>query len=64
MNVYKFRFFYNVTDEESQERYVVAESEESAWEKIEAHFEQQNREGFMKPAYILDPIVEIEYVII
>lgn len=64
MTIFKFKVFYEVTDEEAQERFVVADSEESAWEKINAHFEKLHSEGFMKPVCIADPTVEIDYVII
>lgn len=62
MFVFTFRIFYEIGGD-YQERYVVADSEESAWDKINAHFEKQHREGLMKPAYICDPTVELEGVI-
>lgn len=62
--VYKFKFFYSTEDEEVFERFVVAESEDEAWEKITTHFEIMHREGFARPAYIGDPTVEIDRAII
>lgn len=59
--VYDFSFFYDFTDEVAQHRYVVAESEEAAWDKLGAYFE---REGLERPAYISNPTVEIDYIII
>jgi hypothetical protein len=64
MTVYTFKIFYDFTDDVAQERYVVAESEESAWKKITAHFEKLYSEGFALPVFIADPTVELGYVII
>ena len=62
--VYKFTFFYSAEDEEVFERFVVAESEAEAREKITAHFEMMHRIGFAKPIFICDPTVEIGRAII
>ena len=63
MTVFTFRFQYSINDD-IQERYVVADSEESAWEKILLHFEQMHLKGFAKPYFITDPTVEFDNVII
>jgi hypothetical protein len=64
ITVYKFKVFYDATDEEAQERFVIAESEDEAWEKITTHFEMMHREGYAKPVHITDPTVEIDRAII
>ena len=61
--IYKFSIFYS-EDEEPQARFVVAESEDEAWEKITTHFEMMHREGYAKPVHICDPTVEIDRAII
>ena len=61
--VFKFSISYDL-DEKSQARYVVAESEDEAWEKLTTHFELMHREGYAKPVHIADPIVEIDCAII
>lgn len=63
MTVFEFKVFFDVTDDKAQRRYVVAETEEAAWEKINAHFEKMANDGFMKPCCICDPTVEVDYVI-
>ena len=61
--IYKFVIYYSL-DDEPQERFVVAESEDEAWEKITTHFELMHREGYAKPVRIADPTVEIDRAII
>lgn len=63
MTVFTFRIFYAI-DGDYQERYVVAETEAEAFEKITAHFEKQHKEGLAMPVYITDPVVEVDNVII
>ncbi len=62
MTVFKFKFFYEIGDD-AQARYVIADSEEQAWEKINAYFEKMHNEGSAMPVYICEPVVEIENVI-
>jgi hypothetical protein len=64
ITIYKFKIFYDLDDLEAQERFVVAESEDEAWDKINNHFEMMHREGFAKPVFIADPTVEIDRAII
>lgn len=56
-NVYKFEFYYDNCDEDAYERFVVAETEEEAWDKINNHFEMMHREGYARPVRICDPTV-------
>lgn len=63
ITIYKFSIFYS-EDEEPQFRFVVAESEDEAWEKITTHFEMMHREGYAKPVHIAEPTVEIGGAII
>lgn len=60
MTVFKFKLFYDVNDTDYQERYVIAETGFEAMEKIEAYY---NEPGLLKPCFISDPEVEIDYVI-
>ena len=62
-SVFKFNVFYPDNIEEYQVRFVVAESSEEAIKKLEAHFDILSKEGFKRPCYCTDPVVEIEYVI-
>lgn len=67
ITIYKFRIFYDMDDiatGDAQERYVVAESSDEAWEKITTHFEMMHREGYAKPVHIAEPTVEIQGAII
>lgn len=64
ITVYKFIVFYSAEDDEAFERFVIAESEDEAWEKITAHFEMMHREGYAKPIHIAEPTIEIERAII
>lgn len=66
INIYKFVIYYSLDDDSDpqQFRYVVAESSEEAWLKLENHFEMMHREGYAKPVYIADPVVEINGAII
>ena len=63
ITIYKFSIFYS-EDEEPQFRFVVAESEDEAWEKITTHFEMMHREGYARPVHIAEPTVEIYKAII
>lgn len=63
MKVYKFKFFYDF-DGFSQDRYVVAETEEAASEKLSAYFEEMAANGYAKPVCIMAPVVEIDSVLI
>lgn len=63
ITIYKFSIFYSL-DDEPQERFVVAESSDEAWEKITTHFEMMHREGYAKPVHIAEPTVEIDRAII
>jgi hypothetical protein len=63
ITVYKFAIFYSA-DDEPQYRFVVAESEDEAWEKLTVHFEMMHREGFAKPVHIAEPTIEIGRAII
>lgn len=65
-NIFKFAIYYSLDDDNDQQqfRYVVAESEDEAWEKITTHFEMMHREGYAKPVHIAEPTVEIDGAII
>ena len=63
ITIYKFSIFYTA-DEAPQTRFVVAESEDEAWEKITTHFELMHREGYAKPIHIAEPTIEIDRAII
>lgn len=63
ITIYKFSIFYSM-DEEPQFRFVVAESEDEAWEKLTTHFEMMHREGYARPVHIAEPTVEIDRAII
>lgn len=63
MTVFRFQFFYEIGDD-AQERYVVAATENEAWDKLSAYFEKQHGEGFAIPCSIRDPEVELENVIL
>ena len=48
-DVYSFRVWYDESDIDNgfvQERYVVADTEEEALEKLERHNEEQHEKGF------------------
>ena len=66
ITIYKFAIYYSLDDDKEplQFRYVVAESEDEAWEKITTHFEMMHREGYAKPVHIAEPTVEIDRAII
>lgn len=66
-DVYMVKLFFNSPfdiDEDYQTRYIVAESEDEAMDKITAHYEMMSKLGYAKPVYISDPILEIPGVII
>ena len=63
MTVFRFRFFYEI-DDDAQERYVVAATENEAWDKLNAYFEKQHGEGLATPCSICNPEVELENVIL
>lgn len=63
MTVFVFQIHYEIGDEFPQERYVIAETEEQAIEKLNRHFETQRKEGFAVPESISYPIVELNNVI-
>ena len=66
ITIYKFAVYYSLDDTKDplHFRFVVAESEDEAWEKITTHFEMLHREGYAKPVHIAEPTVEIDGAII
>lgn len=63
MLVFTFKIFYEI-NADAQVRYVAAESEDAAWEKLNAYFEKQHGEGLAIPCLICNPEVELENVIL
>ena len=63
MKVFDFRCHFAGLLTDVQSRYVVAATEEEAWQKIEAHFDEQEEKGFECPVYIAGPVVELENII-
>lgn len=61
MTVFKYNILYN--DGDKQERYVIAETEDEAEQKIEAHRQQMVKDGFADFRYY-GGWVEIEGVIV
>lgn len=62
MTVFKFKFFYEIGND-AQYRFVIAETEEQAWDKINAYFDKLHSEGGATPVLICNPVVEIDDVI-
>lgn len=66
MTVFKFSIHYGFDDYEKhgmQYRFVVAENEDEAYDKLFAHYEKLHAEGYAMP-YICKATVEIDEVII
>ena len=61
MTLYYFVIFY---EDEPQNRYVVARSEEEAEAKLEKYFKEMELQGYARPCLVTRPYVEIENVII
>ena len=64
MFVFKFKVFYDIADEDAQYRYVVASDDEDARAKLQEHFDFLAERGYSRPAYISDPTVELQNIII
>lgn len=65
MKVYCFKIRFKGDDLwEAQTRYVLAENEEKAIEKMENHAKKLEENGFAKLYFSVTPTVELESVII
>ena len=64
MTIFKFTICYDNDFENLQFRYVCAESEAEAIEKLCKHNDNMVKNGYMKFTFDDSPIVEIENIII
>ena len=64
MTVFSFTIIFPGDVDDIQTRFVGANTENEAWEKLEKHFEELAKQGFEKPIYTANPYVELENVII
>ena len=65
MKVYCFKVRFKGDDlQEVQNRYVLAENEEKAIEKMERYAQKLEEKGFAKVYFSVTPTVELENVII
>lgn len=64
MTVFTFNIFYENDFDSIQKRYVLANTEEEAEQKLEAYYDELSKEGFLKPTVIAGGTVELDNVIV
>ena len=64
MTVYEFKGYFKSSPNDIQYRYVCANTEEEAYEKIEKYARKLVRNGFDRFVWQYNPIVDISSVIV